>query len=130
MCISDWSSDVCSSDLSPAAVLAMPFRARKEAGIHHPYLLAGIPFPHRTEQSHVMLIGTTGSGKTTELRSLVAQMRASQDTAVTFDLTGAYFQSFYAPARHPLPHPLSLRCHSRSHFNDCLSLEPLRWGQT
>src|SRR3546814_5964282 len=75
MRISDWSSDVCSSDLrhergamlvdrallraeilehnqarydedvhahcpghSPAAVLAMPFRARKEAGIHHPYL--------------------------------------------------------------------------------------------
>ena len=78
---------------SPAAVLAMPFRARKEAGIHHPYLLAGIPFPHRTEQSHVMLIGTTGSGKTTELRSLVAQMTLprtrSLRTWFMFDELGA-----------------------------------------
>src|SRR3546814_11744706 len=98
MCISDWSSDVCSSDLSPAAVLAMPFRARKEAGIHHPYLLAGIPFPHRTEQSHVMLIGTTGSGKTTELRTLVPQLRARQDTPVIFDLTGSYHEALYDPA--------------------------------
>lgn len=104
---------------SPAAVLAMPFRARKEAGIHHPYLLAGIPFPHRTEQSHVMLIGTTGSGKTTELRSLVAQMRARQDTAVIFDLTGAYVEAFYDPARDTILNPMDARCPSWSIFNDC-----------
>ena len=40
-----------------------------------------------------MLIGTTGSGKTTELRSLVSQVRASEDTAVIFDLTGAYVEA-------------------------------------
>src|SRR3546814_13332665 len=77
MRISDWSSDVCSSDLhdillneineynrekfeteavelfpgkSPRDVLALPFAVRKEAGIHHPYKLADLPFPHRLEQ--------------------------------------------------------------------------------
>jgi energy-coupling factor transporter ATP-binding protein EcfA2 len=49
------------------------------------------------EQSHTMLIGTTGSGKTTELRSLVRQMRERQDSAVIFDLTGAYVEAFYDP---------------------------------
>ena len=73
---------------TPAQVRAMSFVERKQAGIHHPYILAGIPYPHRLEQSHTMLIGTTGAGKTTELRSLVAQMRARRDSAVIFDLTG------------------------------------------
>src|SRR3546814_1660884 len=50
--------------LSPGQVLRLPFRTRKEGGIHHPYTLAGIPFPHRTEQTLVMLIGTTGSAQT------------------------------------------------------------------
>ncbi|MBN2974126.1 type IV secretion system DNA-binding domain-containing protein [Roseomonas aeriglobus] len=37
------------------------------------------------------------SGKTTELRSLVKQMRERQDSAVIFDLTGAYVEAFYDP---------------------------------
>jgi type IV conjugative transfer system coupling protein TraD len=105
--------------LSPRQVLALPFRARKEAGIHHPYTLAGIPFPHRTEQSHAMLIGTTGSGKTTELRSLVTQMRERQDTAVIFDLTGAYVEAFYDPTRDTILNPMDARCPAWSIFNDC-----------
>src|SRR3546814_19654427 len=140
MRISDWSSDVCSSDLailqerhergamlvdhdillneineynrekfeteavelfpgkSPRDVLALPFAVRKAAGIHHPYKLADIPFPHRLEQSHAMLFGTTGAGKTTQLRDLIVQMRQRQNNAVGFDLPGAYVEAFYDPA--------------------------------
>jgi len=105
--------------LTPRQVLALPFRARKDAGIHHPYTLAGIPYPHRTEQSHTMLIGTTGSGKTTELRSLVAQMRERRDSAVIFDLTGAYVEAFYDPARDTILNPMDARCPAWTIFNDC-----------
>lgn len=105
--------------MSPAKVLQLPFAERKAAGIHHPYSLAGIPYPHRMEQSHTMLIGTTGSGKTTELRSLVRQMRDRQDTAVIFDLTGAYVEAFYDPARDTILNPMDLRCPAWSIFNDC-----------
>jgi type IV conjugative transfer system coupling protein TraD len=106
-------------NVSPAQVLKLPFRDRKAAGIHHPYTLAGVPYPHRTEQSHTMLIGTTGSGKTTELRSLVAQMRERQDNAVIFDLTGAYVEAFYDPARDTILNPMDQRCPAWSIFNDC-----------
>lgn len=105
--------------MSPAKVLQLPFAERKAAGIHHPYTLAGIPYPHRMEQSHTMLIGTTGSGKTTELRGLVRQMRDRQDTAVIFDLTGAYVEAFYDPARDTILNPMDLRCPAWSIFNDC-----------
>ncbi|MFD1103572.1 type IV secretion system DNA-binding domain-containing protein [Sphingobium olei] len=105
--------------MSSRQVLALPFRVRKEAGIHHPYTLAGVPYPHRTEQSHTMLIGTTGSGKTTELRSLVAQMRERQDSAVIFDLTGAYVETFYDPSRDTILNPMDARCPAWSIFNDC-----------
>lgn len=106
---------------SPQQVLAMPFRERKEGGIHHPYMLAGIPWPHRTEQSHAMLIGTTGAGKTTQLRSLVTQMRERQDNAVIFDLTGAYVEAFYDPGRDTILNPMDQRCPAWSIFNDCAS---------
>ncbi|RYF09156.1 MAG: conjugal transfer protein TraD, partial [Oxalobacteraceae bacterium] len=69
-------------DKSPEEVLKLKFGARKAGGIHHPYYLAGIPYPHRLEQSHTMLIGTTGAGKTTALRKHLAQMRERQDSAV------------------------------------------------
>ncbi|SEK02235.1 type IV conjugative transfer system coupling protein TraD [Sphingobium sp. AP50] len=107
--------------MTPAEVLRLPFAAQKGRGIHHPYSLGGIPFPHRLEQSHAMLIGTTGSGKTTELRSLVAQMRERHDSAVIFDLTGAYVASFYDPARDTILNPMDERCPAWSIFNDCSS---------
>ena len=107
--------------MKPAEVLRLPFATRKGRGIHHPYSLGGIPFPHRLEQSHSMLIGTTGSGKTTELRSLVAQMRERQDSAVIFDLTGAYVESFYDPTRDTILNPMDARCPAWSIFNDCSS---------
>ncbi|WP_333574079.1 type IV secretion system DNA-binding domain-containing protein [Sphingomonas sp.] len=106
---------------SPQQVLRMPFGARKAAGIHHPYTLAGIPYPHRLEQSHTMLIGTTGAGKTTALRKLIKQMQDRQDNAVVFDLTGAYVEAFYDPERDTILNPLDARCPSWTIFNDCRS---------
>ncbi|MGF7151941.1 type IV conjugative transfer system coupling protein TraD [Sphingomonas zeicaulis] len=100
-------------------VLALPLAERKRAGIHHPYTLAGIPYPYRLEQSHTMLIGTTGSGKTTVLRHLVSQIRKHQDTAVIFDLTGAYVEAFYDPSRDTILNPMDVRCPAWSIFDDC-----------
>ncbi len=106
-------------DRTPEAVLKMPLGARKAGGIHHPYTLAGIPYPHRLEQSHVMLIGTTGAGKTTVMRDHIAQMRKRQDSAVVFDLTGAYVEAFYDPDRDTILNPMDDRCPAWSIFNDC-----------
>lgn len=92
---------------------------RRALGIHRPYMIAGIPYPWRLEQSHTMLIGTTGSGKTTQLRSFVAQMRARGQRAVIFDLTGAFVEAFYNEETDTILNPMDERCPSWTIFNDC-----------
>ena len=103
---------------TPGQVLKLPFGARKAGGIHHPYTIASIPYPHRLEQSHSLLLGTTGAGKTTALRKTIAQIRQRQDSAVVFDLTGAYVEAFYDPERDTILNPMDARCPAWSIFND------------
>jgi type IV conjugative transfer system coupling protein TraD len=99
-------------------VMGMGLETRKAAGIHHAYSLAGIAFPWRTEQSHTMMIGSTGTGKTTQMRALMAQMRVRRDRAVVFDLTGAYVEAFYNPETDTILNPMDERCPSWSVFSE------------
>ena len=105
--------------LSPVAVKALPFQQRKDAGLHHPYTLADIPYPYNREASHTIVIGTTGAGKTTQLRQMVAEMRRRQDSAVIFDLTGAFVEAFYDPVTDTILNPGDARCPTWSLFDDC-----------
>jgi type IV conjugative transfer system coupling protein TraD len=92
---------------------------RRAAGLYEPYALAGVPFPWRLEQSHAMLIGTTGTGKTVALRDLLQQVRQRGARAVVFDLTGAFIEAFYDPERDTILNPLDARCPMWSVFQDC-----------
>lgn len=105
--------------LKPAEVKTLPFARRRAAGLHHPYTLGGIPYPYGLEQSHTIVVGTTGAGKTTQLKSLVAEMRARGDSAVIFDLTGSFIESFYDPETDIILNPSDERCPCWSVFEDC-----------
>lgn len=105
--------------LNPVAVAKLPLRDRISAGLHAPYTIAGMPFPWRLEQSHAMLIGTTGTGKTTELKKLVLQARARGHRCVIFDLTGSFVESFYNEETDVILNPMDRRCRPWSIFNDC-----------
>ena len=98
---------------------AMPKAKQLSLGLHRPYTLAGIPFPYRLEQSHSMFIGTTGTGKTTELRSLVTQVRSHGHRAVIFDLTGAFVEAFYNEATDVILNPMDERCEPWTIFGEC-----------
>ncbi|KQN33779.1 hypothetical protein ASG37_16670 [Sphingomonas sp. Leaf407] len=105
--------------LTEKQVATFTQKALAAAGLHYPYKLAGLPYPYRTEQAHTMLIGTTGSGKTTVLRDLISQMRTRGDHAAIFDPTGSYVEVFYDPVRDPILNPLDTRCPAWSIFDDC-----------
>ncbi|MGC1470113.1 MAG: type IV secretion system DNA-binding domain-containing protein [Sphingorhabdus sp.] len=111
----------CFEGKTHAEVLSLSFAERRAGGIHHPYELAGVRYPWRTEQSHTMLIGTTGTGKTTQMRDMIAQMRLRRDRAVVFDLTGAYVEAFYNPDTDIILNPMDKRCPSWSVFLECVS---------
>lgn len=97
--------------------------SRKElAGLgldFRPFSLAGIPWPWREEQTHAMLIGSTGTGKTVALMDLLDQVRARGQRSVIFDLTGAYVATYYDPTRDTILHPLDARCPRWSIFDEC-----------
>ncbi|MEO1489465.1 MAG: type IV secretion system DNA-binding domain-containing protein [Pseudomonadota bacterium] len=105
--------------LNPDKVLKLSVLERARKGLHTPYRLAGLPMPWRLEQSHAMFIGTTGSGKTTELKKIVRQARERGHRCVIFDLTGSFVESFYNADTDIILNPMDRRCEAWSIFNDC-----------
>lgn len=96
--------------------------SRKELAAVFPYQparIAKVIYPWRLEQSHAMLIGTTGMGKTVALLDMIAEARKRGERAIIFDLTGAYIEQFYDPARDVILNPLDARCPQWSVFDEC-----------
>lgn len=92
---------------------------RDQAGLYRPYRLAGYSYPWGQEVAHGMILGTTGTGKTTALRDVLYQARTRGQRAIVFDLTGAYIEAFYDPARDIVLNPLDARCPYWTIFHDC-----------
>ncbi len=106
------------------AVLGWRYRlcSQKELAEVFPYRpsrLAKVTYPWRLEQSHAMLIGTTGMGKTVALSEMIEEARARGQRAVIFDLTGAFIEHFYDSSRDVILNPLDARCPKWSVFDEC-----------
>ncbi len=61
--------------------------------------LAGVALEPLDETKHVKLIGTTGTGKSTAIREMLAGLLARGDRAVIADPDGGYLRGFHRPAR-------------------------------
>ena len=97
----------------------MSNRERHQEGVHFPYLLAGLPYPYKTEMAHTMFIGSTGSGKTVQMLTMIEQSKKRGNKAVVFDLTGQYVERFDNPETDIILNPFDVRCPSWTIFNDC-----------
>lgn len=104
--------------------LKAPLLTRAEllqAGAYQPYTIAGVPYPWRTEATHMFAVGTTGTGKSTAMRDLLSQIRERGKKAVVFDLTGSFIEAFYDADRDVILNPFDARCPQWTIFNDCHS---------
>ncbi len=86
---------------------------------YRPSHLATVVYPWRLEQSHAMLIGTTGMGKTVAMSDMIAEARAKGQRCVVFDLTGAFIEHFFQADRDIILNPLDARCPQWSLFDEC-----------
>ena len=86
---------------------------------YRPLQLAKVTYPWRLEQSHAMLIGTTGMGKTVALSDMIEAARRRGQRAVVFDLTGTFIEHFYDSRRDVILNPLDARCPKWSVFDEC-----------
>jgi len=108
--------------------LASPFgwlKARKEDGIRFQLQWGEsssswktqLPFgpnyriPRRLESSHIMLMGDTGSGKSSAIRQILRQVQERGETAIVYDPAMDFVGEFYDPNRGDLIlNPLDARC--------------------
>jgi type IV conjugative transfer system coupling protein TraD len=104
---------------SVSEVMKFGMRTLNKAKYHIPYSIAGIPFPYAYEQTHTMIVGTTGTGKTVIIKNIISQIRKRGQSAVIFDLTGTFIESFYDEKRDYILNPFDRRCPNWSFFNDC-----------
>ena len=84
----------------PQRAPAVPGRSRQgRAAAHERITLAGIPLTPEDEVKHFKLIGTTGTGKSTAIRELLAAALERGDRAVIADPDGGYLRRFYDARR-------------------------------
>ncbi len=98
--------------------LSLP-RELARAFPYKPSHLATVVYPWRLEQSHAMLIGTTGMGKTVAISDMIAEARAKAQRCVVFDLTGAFIEHFHSAQHDIILNPLDARCPQWSLFDEC-----------
>ncbi|MBA4250086.1 MAG: hypothetical protein C0440_05820 [Candidatus Pelagibacter sp.] len=85
------------------------------------YAIAGVPMPKDSMFKHMMVTGTTGSGKSNMIHQLLEQIRKNGDQAIVVDTTGAIFSRFYEEDKDLYFNPLDLRTHHWDMWNEVYS---------
>ncbi len=107
----------------PFPKLASLLRRKKEAS---DLILDKLPLIKDKETSHLLMTGTTGSGKTNAFHILLPQIRQRGDKAIIVDVTGTYISQYYNPETDFILNPLDTRsqfwhpwadCHLESHYD-------------
>ena len=82
------------------------------------YSLAKIPFPKDAEFLHTVILGSTGTGKTSAILDLLDQIRRQGDRAIIYDKMGSYTQTYYDADKDIILNPLDARSKSWSFFRE------------
>lgn len=83
--------------------------------------LGGLPLLKDKETSHIVVTGTTGSGKTNCFHTLLPQIRKRPNRAIVADLTGDFVSKYYREGRDLLLNPFDARAVSWSPWGECLT---------
>jgi len=75
--------------------------------------------PKEAETKHIMILGTTGSGKTNCLNHLLPEIRDRKQKAIILDTTGDFVSRYYNPLTDIMLNPFDSRSQSWSLWEDC-----------
>jgi type IV conjugative transfer system coupling protein TraD len=81
--------------------------------------IAGLPLVKNRELQHILVSGTTGSGKSNLFNILLPQIRSRPNKAIIVDVTGEYIAKFYNPATDFIFNPLDKRSINWNIWQDC-----------
>ena len=90
-----------------------------------PLHLMNLPLIKGTETQHLLITGTTGSGKTNAFKHLLNQIRNKR--AIVLDTTGEFVEKYYDPSKDIILNPFDARfpgwdlwaeCHKTYHYDE------------
>lgn len=85
---------------------------------------AGLPIVKDSERQHILITGTTGTGKTNMLNELLPQIRSKSEKAIIVDMTGSYVERFYDQGRGDIIlNPFDARTSNWLPWNDIVDTE-------
>ena len=89
-----------------------------------PYPITGSPNSFTAgEQSHTMIVGSTGSGKTAIIKELIYQISQRGDKTIIVDVKGDYIRDCYKEDTGMILNPLDVRGRNWSIFNETDALK-------
>lgn len=88
-----------------------------------PIKIGGVPMLKNSEAEHLLITGSSGSGKTNCLRQLLHQIRAQGDRAVIVDTTGSFVSEFYREGKDLLLNPFDQRTKDWHPWCECNDLK-------
>jgi type IV conjugative transfer system coupling protein TraD len=94
-------------------------RLLERHGIASDLRICGVPLVKGTETGHLLVTGTTGSGKTQALIELLQSIRARGDRVICFSPSGDFVSAFFRPEKDVLLNPFDSRCPSWNLWADC-----------
>lgn len=87
------------------------FQMEREGALGRFFPHSSFQIPRRLEASHILLMGDTGSGKSSAIRQLLRQVEERGESAIVYDPATDFVGEFYNPQRGDLLlNPLDRRC--------------------
>jgi type IV conjugative transfer system coupling protein TraD len=109
-------------EVSPKTLAKLIRRKKEESDLS----LAGVPLIKNAEKQHILILGTTGSGKTNALHELLQQIRTRKQRAIIVDMTGVFIEKYYRPGIDKILNPRDVRSEPWSLWGECQNSSHLK----
>lgn len=81
--------------------------------------IAGVPLVKNSEVQHILLTGTTGTGKSVCMKEIMDQVRAKGQRAIVYDIEGTFIPKYFRPGIDTILNPLDPRCPAWNIWQEC-----------
>ena len=99
----------------PKTLTKLLKKAKKASDIS----IAGVPLVKNSEVQHILLTGTTGTGKSVCMKELMDQVRAKNQRAIVYDIEGTFIPKYFRPGIDIILNPLDSRCPAWNIWQEC-----------
>ena len=99
----------------PKTLTKLLKKAKKASDI----CVAGVPLVKNSEVQHILLTGTTGTGKSVCMKEIMDQVRAKGQRAIVYDIEGTFIPKYFRPGIDTILNPLDPRCPAWNIWQEC-----------